>query len=122
METEQKRTQEGKKKLLAALEMSLGIVTEACEKAEITRSRHYVWYKEDEDYRKSVDNIEGKYIDFAETHLKEQIEKGSTPATIFYLKTRGKKRGYGESLDITSDNEPIIIEFNIDASKTETNE
>ena len=122
MENEQKRTQENKKKLIAALEKSLGIVTEACEKAELSRTQHYQWYKEDEDYRKSVDSIEGKYIDFAETHLKEQIEKGSTPATIFYLKTRGKKRGYGESLDITSDNEPIIIEFNIDASKTETNE
>jgi hypothetical protein len=120
--TEQNRTQEAKKKLIAALEKSLGIVTEACEKAELGRTQHYTWYKEDEDYRKSVDNIEGKYIDFAETHLKEQIEKGSTPATIFYLKTRGRKRGYNDTLDITSDNEPIIIEFNIDASKTETNE
>ena len=119
--TEQNRTQEAKKKLIAALEKSLGIVTEACEKAELGRTQHYTWYKEDEDYRKSVDNIEGKYIDFAETHLKEQIEKGSTPATIFYLKTRGRKRGYNDTLDITSDNEPIIIEFNIDASKTETN-
>ena len=120
--TEQNRTQEAKKKLIAALEKSLGIVTEACEKAELGRTQHYTWYKEDEDYRKSVDSIEGKYIDFAETHLKEQIEKGSTPATIFYLKTRGRKRGYNDTLDITSDNEPIIIEFNIDASKTETNE
>ena len=32
--TEQNRTQEAKKKLIAALEKSLGIVTEACEKAE----------------------------------------------------------------------------------------
>ena len=70
----------------------------------------------------AVDDIEGKFIDFAETHLKEQIEKGSTPATIFYLKTRGRKRGYNDTLDITSDNEPIIIEFNIDASNTDTNE
>ena len=53
------------------------------------------------------------FIDFAETHLKEQIEKGSTPATIFYLKTRGKKRGYGESLDITSGDEPIKININL---------
>ena len=119
---EQKRTQPNKKKLIAALEKSLGIGTEACEKAELSRTQQYKWYKEDEDYRKAVDDIEGKFIDFAETHLKEQIEKGSTPATIFYLKTRGKRRGYGDTLDITSDNEPIIIEFNIDASQTNTNE
>ena len=110
---EQKRTQPNKKKLIAALEKSLGIVTEACEKAELSRTQHYKWYKEDEDYRKAVDDIEGKFIDFAESHLKEQIEKGSTPATIFYLKTRGKKRGYGDSLDLTSGEEPFKISVNI---------
>ena len=113
MDNEQKRTQVNKQKLIEALESSLGIVTEACEKAELSRTQHYKWYKEDEDYRKAVDSIENKFIDFAETHLKEQIEKGSTPATIFYLKTRGKKRGYGESLDITSGDEPIKININL---------
>jgi hypothetical protein len=113
MKTEQKRTQENKKKLLKALHKSLGIVTEACEKAELSRTQHYTWYKEDEEYRKQVQEIDGMFIDFAETHLKDQIEKGSTPATIFYLKTRGKKRGYGESLDITSGEEPIKININL---------
>ena len=111
---EQKRTQANKKKLIDALQKSLGIVTEACQKAELSRTQYYKWYKEDEDFRKEVQDIEGMYIDFAETHLKEQIEKGSTPATIFYLKTRGKKRGYGDSLDITSDDKAInmpIITF-----------
>jgi hypothetical protein len=115
METEQKRTQEGKKKLLAALEMSLGIVTEACEKAEITRSRHYAWMQSDEEYKKAVDDIDSKFIDFAETHLKAQIEQGSTQATTFFLRTRGRKRGYNEKqeVDITSGNEPIKININL---------
>ena len=113
MENEQKRTQSNKKKLLDALEKSLGIVTEACEKSQLSRTQHYKWYKEDKDYRQQVDNIEGKFVDFAETHLKEQIKNNNTQATIFYLKTRGRKRGYGDSLDITSGEEPITINVKI---------
>ena len=113
MDKRTERTQDNKTLLLKALQKSLGIVTEACEKAELSRTQHYKWYKEDEEYRKAVQEIDGMFIDFAETHLKEQIEKGSTPATIFYLKTRRKKRGYGDSLDITSGEEPFKISVNI---------
>ena len=113
MDKRTERTQDNKTLLLKALQKSLGIVTEACEKAELSRTQHYKWYKEDAESRKAVQEIDGMFIDFAETHLKEQIEKGSTPATIFYLKTRGKKRGYGDSLDITSGEEPFKISVNI---------
>ena len=115
MKDEQKRTQENKKKLIDALEKSLGIVTEACNKANLSRTQHYKWYKEDEVYRKQADSIEGKFIDFAESHLKKQIEKGSTQATTFFLRTRGRKRGYAEKqdIDITSGNEPIKININL---------
>ena len=113
MDKRTERTQDNKTLLLKSLQKSLGIVTEACNKSGLSRTQHYKWYKEDKDYRKAVQEIDGMFIDFAETHLKEQIEKGSTPATIFYLKTRGKKRGYGDSLDITSGEEPFKISVNI---------
>ena len=113
MDKRTERTQDNKEILLKALEKSLGIVTEACDKTGLSRTQHYKWYKEDEEYRKVVQEIDGMFIDFAETHLKEQIEKGSTPATIFYLKTRGKKRGYGDSLDLTSGEEKIKININL---------
>jgi|TARA_R100000084_G_scaffold103202_1_gene59158 hypothetical protein len=113
MENEQKRTQDSKKKMLKALEKSMGIVTEACNKCGLSRTQHYKWLQDDEEYRNKVRDIDGIFIDFAETHLKEQIEKGSTPATIFYLKTRGKKRGYGDSLDITSDEQRIQIHIDL---------
>ena len=51
MENEQKRTQENKKKLIEALEKSLGIVTEACEKAQLSRTQFYKWYKEDKEFK-----------------------------------------------------------------------
>jgi hypothetical protein len=112
---EQKRTQISKETLLEALEVSLGIVTEACDKAGLSRTQHYKWYKEDEEYRKSVDSIDSKFIDFAETHLKKQIENGSTQATTFFLRTRGRRRGYNEKqeIDLTSGDERIKININL---------
>jgi hypothetical protein len=74
MDKRTERTQVSKEKLLEALEVSLGIVTDACEVTGLSRTQHYKWYKEDEEYRKAVDSIDNKFIDFAETHLKEQIK------------------------------------------------
>ena len=39
-------------------------------------------------------------LDFAETNLHQQIQEGNTTATIFLLKTRGRKRGYIERQNI----------------------
>ena len=123
MDKRTKRTQDSKEIMLEALEVSLGIVTEACEKTGLSRTQHYKWYKDDAEYRKAVDSIDNKFIDFAETHLKEQIKNGSTQATTFFLRTRGRKRGYNEKqeVDLTSDDKPITIEFNIGANKTNNN-
>ena len=90
--------------LLKALEQSLGVVTVACKKSDIPRSTYYKWLKEDEEFKKQVKEIENVALDFAESQLHQQIQDNSTAATIFYLKTKGKSRGYVEKseLDITS--------------------
>ena len=43
MENEQKRTQVSKETMLEALEKSLGIVTEASDKTDLSRTQHYKW-------------------------------------------------------------------------------
>lgn len=93
-----------KKALLDALEKSLGIVTAACKSVGVKRNTFYKYYKEDEEFRQAVDDIENVAIDVAESSLMKQIREGNTAATIFYLKTKGKRRGYVESqnFDITS--------------------
>ena len=102
--------------MIKALEASLGVVTIACKKTDIPRSTFYKWLKEDEEFAKQVKDIENIALDFVESKLHNQIEKGNTSATIFYLKTKRKKRGYIEKseLDITSGEEPIKININID--------
>ena len=108
-----------KESMIKALEQSLGIVTVACKKAEIPRSTFYKWLNEDEEFKKQVIDIENIALDFAESQLHKQISDNSTSATIFYLKTKGKKRGYIERQEITgADGIPTNFQIEI-IDKTE---
>ena len=89
-----------KQAMIEALTDSLGVVTIACKKVGIARNTHYEWYKEDENYRNAVDDLADVALDFAESMLHKQIQEKDTTATIFYLKTKGKKRGYIERSEI----------------------
>ena len=112
---EQNRTQIAKKRILEALEKSLGVVTTALKSCDLSRTNFYKWLNEDEEFAKSVKDIENIALDFGESQLHKQIGDGNTSATIFFLKTKGKKRGYVErqELDLSSGDEPIKINVNI---------
>ena len=114
------KTEHTKKALLEALEKSLGIVTTACKKVGVGRTTYYDWYNNDSDFKDKVDDLKNVALDFAESQLHKQIQDNSTSATIFYLKTQGKKRGYIErqEVDLSSGNEQINkIEIEIIESK-----
>lgn len=86
-------TIQNKKKLLEKL--SLGYrVTKACKEIGISRITYYRWLKEDDEFRKEINYIEENALDFVESSLFKQIKNHNTKATIFYLKTKGKSRGY----------------------------
>jgi len=94
------KKQRTKKAILQALQKSLGVVTEACDKVGINRTTFYKYYNEDQEFRKAADEMQEVSLDFAESQLFEQMRNGSAAATIFYLKTKGKKRGYIEKSEI----------------------
>ena len=110
-----------KELLLEALEKSLGVVTMACRQTKTPRSTYYKWLKEDEEFRKQVEDIENIAIDFVESKLHQQIEIGNTSATIFYLKTKGRKRGYEEQsrMNIASDGRINIEMIPFDDDETD---
>ena len=85
-----------KEAMIQALEQSLGVVTTACKQIDIDRTTHYRWIKEDEEYKAQVEELSDVALDFAESQLFKQIKDGNTTATIFFLKTKGKHRGYIE--------------------------
>ena len=92
-----------KRAFLAKMEASLGNVTASCKEAGIDRKTYYNWLKADESFAAAVSDIEETNLDFAESCLKQQIRDGNTSATIFFLKTKGRSRGYVESLDVKGD-------------------
>lgn len=94
------KTDTKKEAMLQALERSLGIVTTACNAVGINRSTHYDWMRKDAEYKQAVKSIEDRTLDFAESHLHKLIKEGNPAATIFFLKTKGKGRGYVERQEI----------------------
>jgi hypothetical protein len=110
-----------KQALLEALEETKGIVTDAIRKVgKIARSTFYEWLKDDAEFKAKVDEIQDVALDFVEGKLFEKIngvqvrksvdsETGedivydlppSDVAITFYLKTKGKRRGYVERQEI----------------------
>ena len=94
------KTEQHKKAMLDALEKSLGVVTSACKTVGVGRTTHYLWMQEDKEYKAAVDELSDVAIDFAESQLHKQIKEGNSTATIFFLKTKGKKRGYVERQEV----------------------
>ena len=83
------------------------------------RTTYYDWYNSDPEFKKEVDDLQNVALDFAESQLHKQIAENSTTATIFYLKTKGKKRGYIERQEITgADGVPTNFQIEI-IDKTE---
>ena len=113
------KTEQHKKAIIESLEKSLGVVTTACKRAGIGRTTFYEWLKDDPEFAEEVSDIQNIALDYAESQLHKQIGAGSTAATIFYLKTKGKKRGYIERQEITgADGMPTNFQIEI-IDKTE---
>ena len=89
-----------KRKLIEALEMSLGVVTTACKKANVNRSTFYEWYNNDEEFKAAVDGMQDIALDFVESSLFKQVKDGNASSTQFYLRTKGRRRGYQERQEV----------------------
>lgn len=96
-----------KKKLLEALERSYGIVTPACAEVGISRKQFYNYYNTDEVFKAAVDELQEFTLDFVENQLIKKIKDGSEKSILFYMKYKARKRGYTDSVDITSSGEKI---------------
>lgn len=98
-----------KEALIQALEKAMGIVTTACSNSGISRSSYYKWYKEDEEFRQKVDEIDNVKLDFVESQLFQNISDKKEKSIIFYLQHRGHKRGYiqKQNINLTSSEDDI---------------
>lgn len=89
-------------------EATLGNVSASCAEADINRTTFYEWMKKDAKFKEQIEALNEKQIDFVESSLFKQIREGNTTATVFFLKTKGKNRGYIERQEITGkDGQPL---------------
>lgn len=94
------KTDKVKELLLGVLKKNGGVICKACESVNISRMQYYRWLKEDAEFADKVKEVEESMIDFVESKLMTLINDGDTTATIFYLKTKGKNRGYVEKVQL----------------------
>ena len=106
-----KEIQRDKELLLEALEKSNGLIAHACRKVGLSRTTYYRWYKEDESFKNRADDIQEFQLDVAESVLFKLISDGNVAATIFLLKTKGKKRGYTEKNEVDVNNLNPFLEL-----------
>ena len=85
---EQNRTQINKKRMLKALESSLGVITTALKVTELSRTNFYKWLKEDEEFAKEVEEIENIQKDFIKSKYYECIKDKVPSVVIHAAKTR----------------------------------
>lgn len=113
------KTKSKKNKVLKALVESKGIVAYACEAAGITRKTFYEWKKDDAEFAEKVDDITEATLDRVEGKLLEAINDDNITAIIFYLKTKGRKRGYVEQIDTNVTNPFEKLMKDVDADDDE---
>ncbi len=100
---------EAKKKILVnSLVKNMGNISKSCLECGISRGTYYSWFNLDSEFKEEASNIDEYILDIAESSLINQIKEGNTTAIIFYLKTKGAKRGYIER-GITLNSSPIIL-------------
>jgi hypothetical protein len=112
-----------KKNLLIALEKHLGIVTTACKEVGLSRDTFYHYYNNDPEFKEKVDLVNEYTLDFTETQLLKKIKEGSERSILFYMRYKGKKRGYTDSIDLTTDGEKLNNQIKIvfvDGNKSDT--
>lgn len=97
------KTLHTKKALIQAMQKSLGNITQSCKIVGVSRDTYYSYYNKDTDFAMACDDCENIALDFVESQLHQQIKNGVPSSTIFFLKTKGKKRGYVERKEIEHD-------------------
>lgn len=75
-------------------------ISATCKSLNIDRQTFYNRRKKSKSLDEALSQVEESLIDFAESKLMSAIQDDNLTAIIFYLKTKGKKRGYIEGREI----------------------
>lgn len=97
------------KAFLEAYDKSLSNISVACKQIGISRNTFYDWCKKYPDFNEKINEFDEGILDFAETMLMKNIREQKEASIFFFLKTKGKSRGYIEKQELEhSGNDPFL--------------
>lgn len=106
---------------LIAYENSLGVLKTACEMSGMCRKTIWEWRKKYPEFDAACHECEETALDFVESKMFKKIDrgdKGSESLIIFYLKTKGKHRGYIEKQEIDMNAEVKGVTVNVTSQES----
>jgi hypothetical protein len=89
--------------IIIALENAGGMVTDAAKQLGMNRSALSRRIHGNKKLKAAYEDICESRLDLAETELQNKIKKGDITSIIFFLKCKGKHRGYVERMEIHED-------------------
>ena len=84
-------------------------ITRICEAIEISRTTYYVWIEENAYFKQMIDHLDEALVDNSIETIQRALENGDAKIALAILKLKGKKRGFTESIDVTSNGQTIGI-------------
>ena len=103
---------------LIAYEKSLGVLKPACDMTGMCRKTIWEWRKKYPEFDAACHDCEETAVDFVETKLYKLINDGAEASTIFYLKTKGRNRGYVEKHEVDMSAEVKGVTVNVTNQET----
>ena len=112
--------------LIDAIKKNAGIVADVVKSLhkeygiDITRDAIYKRKESNPAIAAAFDEAEDEMLDIAESKLIKAIKRGEMKPIMFYLRTKGKRRGYAERQEITgAEGKPIEVDPLAKLSKDE---
>ena len=96
-----KKREETAARIIKAIRESNGLLTQAAAKAGMGYRTIKRYVAEFPLVKEAADEAQERVLDFAEGKLIENIKARDNTAIIFYLKTKGKHRGFVERVEST---------------------
>ncbi len=82
------------KEFINTLKKTLGVVTVALQQEGVSRETYNEWL-DNPFFTNEVNKVSDTSLDYVENQLMSLIKEGNLSAIQYYLKTKGKDRGYG---------------------------
>lgn len=108
-----------------AIYNSGGIIDEIARRLGVSWATARSYINKWEDVKELYDVENERLLDLAEETIVKSIKKGDTQDAKWLLSRKGKVRGYGDNVDITSGNEKLaeigvrLIDYRTDITNTE---